>query len=367
MIDNKLLNVVVFPYDDEMYPYLQHVSMLEGINIQILLSPNGWAIDKGHICNYIVQTALSKEDYDKIDTVWLVDSSNSIQEDWLFEVVENMLKHNKQIIFARNVQKEVYDKILQLVKNYSGNMIDVTEKRKISDINKRSLYLYDIYTPIISVAGVGERTDKFLVQLAIKKFLEEKDYHVVLVTSRQNSVFLHNTYTFPDFMNANIPTEYKIVLYNHFIKKIEQEEKPDVILTGISGGIMPVSKLQVSHFGIHAFEILNAINPDFLVMCLYGNNVSDKYVCELKKIMKYKFMTDVDCFYLSSTAQDVFTVNRSIPIEFFSQKQANIEKLKTKLEVDIDKMEKIYTEIDFETMGQYIINCLNENIETEIL
>lgn len=67
---------------------------------------------------------------------------------------------------------------------------------------------------------------------------------------------------------------------------------------GVPEGIMPISKFQVGHFGIHAFEVLNAVNLDFFVMCLYGNNV---------------------------TAQDVFTVNRSIPIEYFSRKQSDGE------------------------------------------
>ena len=37
---------------------------------------------------------------------------------------------------------------------------------------------------------------------------------------------------------------------------------------GVPEGIMPISKFQVGHFGIHAFEVLNAVNPDFL-LCVY--------------------------------------------------------------------------------------------------
>ena len=118
-------------------------------------------------------------------------------------------------------------------------------------------------------------------------------------------------------MNGGIPPEYKIILYNHFIKKIEEEEKPEVIIIGIPGEIMPISKVQPGHFGIHAFQILNAVNPDFLIMSLYGNEISGKYVKELKQIMKYKFVANIDCFYLGNYAQDVFTVNRSRPIEYF--------------------------------------------------
>lgn len=119
-------------------------------------------------------------------------------------------------------------------------------------------------------------------------------------------------------MDANIPSEQKIILYNHFIKKIEQEEKPEVIILGVPEGIMPISKFQAGYFGICAFEILNA-------------------------------------------------VNRSIPIEYFSRKQSDIEDLRIKLESDTDKQEKIFTESSVEIMGQYIIDCLNDNAEMETL
>lgn len=356
---------MVFPYDNEMYPYLEHNVMMKNFSIQILLSPNGWAMEKESICGYIVQTTLLETDYQKIDAVLITESSNKIQDEQIYEVIENMLKHNKQILLARSFQEVAYNKILQLVKDHSGNMIDVMKANAISDIDIGSLSIHDIYTPIICVAGVGEQTDKLLVQLSIKRYLEEKGYHIVLISSRSNSVFINNTYPFPSFMDSNIPSEQKIILYNHFVKKIEQEEKPEVIIMGIPEGIMPISKFQVGHFGIHAFELLNAVNPDFLVMCLYGNNVTDKYVTEIKQIVKYKYMTDIECFYISGTAQDIFTVNRSIPIEYFSRKQADIENLKTKLESDTNQ--RIFTEKSVEIMGQYIVDCLNDNIEMEML
>lgn len=367
MNNKKILNVAVFPYDNEMYPYLHHDSMLKNISIQILLSPNGWAMGKESICGYTVQTTISETDYQEIDAVWITDSSNKIQDEQLYEVIENMLKHNKQILFARTVQETVYNKILELVKKHSGNMTDVMKANEISDIDINPLALHDIYTPIVCIAGVGEQTDKFLVQLSTKRYLEEKGYHVVLVSSRNNSVFLNDTYPFPNFMDSNIPSEQKIILYNHFIKKIEQEKKPEILIMGVPEGIMPISKFQVGYFGIRAFEILNAVNPDFLVMCLYGNNVTDKYVTEIKQIVKYKYMTDIECFYISGTAQDVFTVNRSIPIEYFSRRQSDIEDLRIKLESDTDNQEKIFTETSVEIMGQYIIDCLNDNAEMEML
>lgn len=174
-MNNDFINVAVFPYDNEMYPYLQHSSMLKNINIQILLSPNGWAVERENICGYTVQTTLSEDDYQKIDAVWITGSANKIQDDQICEILEDILKHGKKVLFARVVQEPVYSKILRLVKKYSGNMIDVMKANEISDIDISPLALHDIYTPIICVAGVGEQTGKFGVQLAIKRYLEKMD------------------------------------------------------------------------------------------------------------------------------------------------------------------------------------------------
>lgn len=68
-------------------------------------------------------------------------------------------------------------------------MIDVIKANEISDIDISPMALYDIYTPIICVAGVGEQTDKFLIQLYTKSYLEEKGYHIILVSSRNKRLF----------------------------------------------------------------------------------------------------------------------------------------------------------------------------------
>jgi hypothetical protein len=40
-------------------------------------------------------------------------------------------------------------------------------------------------------------------------------------------------------------------------------------------------------------------------MCLYGNYVSYDYLDELRQTMKYKYGTDVDFYYRSSSAVDI--------------------------------------------------------------
>ncbi len=130
---------------------------------------------------------------------------------------------------------------------------------------------------------------------------------------------------------------------------------------------MPISKIQPGHFGVHAFQVLNALNPDFAIMCLYGSSVSDKYIYELKQIVKYRFMLDIDCFYLSSNVQDVFTINRPLSIEYLERNIDDIKKVKCELQKVLSEQDKIYLETEIGAMGQYIIDTLNGNVEMEVL
>lgn len=341
--------------------------MIENIEPMILLTPKGWAVEKNQFSEFKVQESLSENDYRIIDAIWIIDSINDIQEDYVLEIVEEMLKHHKQILLSRHVNTEIYNRIAGLVETYSGKYIDLTQKDQNIELDDSSFELSEINTPLVCVMGIGERTDKFLAQLAVKQYFENQGYNVVLVSSRCNSVFLHNVYSFPAFMNIDIPVEYKIILYNRFIKKIEKKCKPDLIITGVPGEIMPISKVQPGHFGIHAFQILNAINPDFVIMCLYGSNVSDKYIYELKQIVKYRFMLDIDCFYLSSNIQDVFTINRPLAIEYLGRNMDDIKNVKSELQKVLSEQDKIYIETEMDSMGQYIIDTLNGNVEMEVL
>ena len=360
-MDNSLLRIAIYPYDYEMQPYLRYSSMLKSVKPVILLTPNGWASENEQLYGYKVQTVLSNDDFQSLDAIWITDSVNNVQDKQIYEIVEEFLKHNKQILLSRHIQKETYDDLVQLVNKYSGKLVNLLQNEQYINFNTIPAKLYDIYTPIIDIAGIGEKTDKFFLQLAVKDYLERRGYRTTLVSSRDNSMYLDNVYSLPAFMNGGIPPEYKIILYNHFVKKIEEEEKPEVIIIGIPGEIMPISKVQPGHFGIHAF------NPDFLIMSLYGNEISGKYIKELKQIMKYNFVANIDCFYLSNYAQDVFTVNRFRPIEYFLINEKDKKQLRDNLKNEVEYEEKIYIDTEIEMLGQYIIDCLNENFEIEVL
>jgi peptide maturation system protein (TIGR04066 family) len=301
----KILRVAMFPYDDEMYPYLRCSSMLDGIKIQFLLSPKSWGVENENVCGYDIQSCLSDEDYEKFDALWLCDSMGEISDESLLSVTEDMLSNDKQLIITRNLKPPIHERILNLVEKHSGTVIDYNKHSKALEKGDKFGFLDHIMTPIISVSGPGEHTDKFLTQLLLKEYLEKNGKKVSLISSRSNSEIIKGAYSFPEFMSEDIPTERKIILYNRLVKSIERRCSPDYIIVGIQGGVLPSLNINVWNFELYPYAIFKALKPRYSIMCLYGNYVSSEYLHELRQTMKYKFDTDVDFFYRSSTTPNM--------------------------------------------------------------
>jgi hypothetical protein len=103
----------------------------------------------------------------------------------------------------------------------------------------------------------------------------------------------------------DMSAERKIICYNRMVKKIERETNPDVIIVGIPGSILPSPKINARNFELGPYSVFKAVKPLYSIMCLYGNYVSYDYLNELRQTMKYKYGTDVDFYYRSSSAVDI--------------------------------------------------------------
>jgi peptide maturation system protein (TIGR04066 family) len=362
MKDNNILKAAIYPYDENMYPYLKHSSMLEGIEIQLALSPAEWGDGDKTIAGCNIQTSLSESDYDKIDTLWLANSQNELSDIELLRVVKEIFKRDKKVILTRQLHQNTYEEIKRLATVYSGKLIE-----KLSDKTPYNAALENIPAKlevprahVITVAGMGDRTDKFLVQLELKSYLEKKGYTVALVSSRGDSEFLKGVYPFPAFMDKNMLSEYKIFMYNRFLTELDAGLKPDIIINAVPGGILSTSKSHPEHFGLHAFEIFNAASPEFTVLCLYGNRVSGRYLSDLKQVMQYKFNTTADCFYISRSAPDINKMIKTGKLEYFDKSEAEINDIRKMLKIDTKGYEIMCIGDEFDKIGEKSVDKLKE-------
>ncbi|MDE7423850.1 MAG: TIGR04066 family peptide maturation system protein [Lachnospiraceae bacterium] len=356
--------IAVFPYDDNFYPFLKYSPNMIGFEISKVFSIRGWGYVGEKIFdvldttsrNILVEDISEKMNVEEFDIFLLAEPEHYIDENYIVQIIDRMAQMNKIIWIFKRMSDELIAKINTICEHNNVKVQFFSREIEDEDFDGEEI-LYDISTPIITVAGMGEKTNKMELQINLAISLQKDKYKVVWVSSRNEAV-LYNGQTFPAFMYADgVSEKKKILMYNHYLKWIEQSEKPDVILIGIPGGIMPDSKKQVGYFGITSYEILNAVNPDYFILSLYGNSLGKNYLDELRNVMKYKFNVEVDSFYVGNTEQDAYSLDKLTPIEYIHLGQLVVDK-RVK-EVDYAEI-PVYTCSNVSQLYQSMIEKLGE-------
>lgn len=174
---------------------------------------------------------------------------------------------------------------------------------------------------------------------------------------------MHN---FPQFMFDSISEKEKILGFNQWIKQIEKEEHPDVIIIGVPGGIMPYSERFPEYFGITMYEVMQAVKPDILIMsCLYEEYL-DKYFLNMAESIKYKFGVEVDCFNLSTFKVDINESEQNNALQYYKLNYEDVDSTKKGYQCNIP-IYNIMNGTDGEKMSQYILDKLEEYSEAEFV
>lgn len=311
MIKRKTM---VYPYSLEISPIVRHKDLLENNQIVSLVSPEGWGMtgkdaslaDNGEKLGMTIRSDF-EECLDLCDTVLFCQSVHTLDYETIIKPkILKAIQLKKDIIITIPLDKKELDYISQqaLLNNlnfeYYGHIKGKTE----NCIGDKEVRIYDINTPVIFVMGMGCRTNKFEIQLSLSENLQKMGYNVSQIGSR-GYCELFGFHSFPDFMYSDkISETNKILLFNHFIKNIEKTENPDLIIIGIPGGIMPINDTITNNFGILSYEVSQAVVPDLAVFGCYCGDYYKDYLAEIRRLIKYKLNSNVECFCIANAIID---------------------------------------------------------------
>ncbi len=314
------MKAVIYPYDFESVSTLKYRSMLKDIEIVYLLSPMGFGIAgkdgyylQDEKSGYIIKSELNDDEYADIDTLLITEAILKLPAADRMGELGKILSNCSYVInmaygddLFKAVEKLCQEKSIKLINNF-----DLIGGQKVIDLNSVGLpsERNRINTPIIAVCGIAPMTQKFDLQLYFREHLLKNGYKVSQIGTKLNGqLFGFHTWGESLYDNAFPETE-KIARINQFIKDIETEEKPDVFIIGIPDALVPYTHKHTFRYGIPAFEIFNAISPDFTIMSLFNNEYTDEFYEEMTKLCNYKFNIDIDCFYNSHFVPVSLSVN----------------------------------------------------------
>lgn len=301
------MKVILFPYDIESSPISAYSELL-AIDVKYYVYPSG--IDLQKFSNEIfhipdenkLKRSITDDLLDAVDAICLVDSACEIKEEEIIQVISQCTKKKKKVIIASYKYQKYKEKIKKICDENQVEIIMYDALNFMDGIEVYSDEVEEIETPVVSIMGMLPMAQKFDLQLYLRKKFMEKGYKVSQIGSKPVSE-LFGFHAMPSYLFTNRYTDVeKIIAFNNFVKRIEQEEKPDVIIVGIPDSIIPFSKKHNFSFGVYAFEILSAICPDFSFINLAAGEYNKEFYDEISKLCHYKFNVEADAFFISKYA-----------------------------------------------------------------
>ena len=160
--------IAVFPYDENFYPFLKYSENMIGFEISKVFSVRGWGYVGKKIFdvsdeisrNMLVEDISEKMDVEEFDIFLLAEPEHYVDENYIIQIIDRIARMNKTIWIFKRLSDELIVKVNTIckqnrveVKIFSSMMESVTfDGEEI---------LYDISTPIIAVAGMGEKLTKW--------------------------------------------------------------------------------------------------------------------------------------------------------------------------------------------------------------
>lgn len=272
-------NAVIFPCDQELVSLSNYIDYGDYFIKGLIVLEKSNVFDAGDINIPIMD--MVDVDYDTFDSVIVVDS-----DFYEHQFIESSIRKGKNIIYLEKEEKEGFD---------ISQLDSISEEQGIA-------------VPIIFVAGTTSYTEKFHVQLVLRKRLSDNGYKVSQIGSKPYSS-LFGFHSYPSFMSDSMNNTKKIISFKKYVKYIELQEQPELIIVGIPGGIMAVNKKHHFDFGMTAYMISQAVDADYVIMnMLYSLKYTEEQLEEIRKVCRYRFNFEIDCFHLSNALLDPATL-----------------------------------------------------------
>lgn len=371
---------VVFPYNEESGSLLRHHDLLTEYEVIAAVSPAGMGLtgkDAGHAyggeaLHLTVHSSIASLECD-YDTVIIADPGIEIDmSEYILSEVIPAIQSQKSIVCLYKLNKQALYKLQEMCDSHGIPLIALLNgpNRKQKELSKLAETdderLTDIQTPMLLVAGLFENTNKFDIQLCLRRYFLQQGYNVSQIGTRSYCE-LFGFHSFPEVMFSNIPEWQKIVFFNHLCKGIEMAEKPDLIIIGVPGGIMPYNKELTNRFGVLAYEIANAVTPDGVVMSILYEDVNELYLENICASAKYKLGFEIDCFNYSNHKLDLHSSKREQKKSFITLGTERVEhKKKSLAHMDIPVFNSLNSE-DCIHMPKLLENKLAGYAETVIM
>ena len=275
--------LAVFPCcEKEMRTLLEHRDSLK-FKVNLLIDyPRLYSYENAdHIAAAAIRRNLFPEDLDSFDSLvigYFLDQPFDAHILYGFALIKDCINANKNfIVWDYNVYNYIKDKI-KSSNDYKGKVIFhyADDNRYLKVMNYR--HLPEISVPVVAIAGTGSKQGKITTQLKINNVLSEAGHNPSLLSTEPQGGLLGADFCFPYGHNATVYLDLNRwdEFLQYALKGIQHYNKPNIILTGTQGGVIPRSPGIRINYGasiLRSLQFLVGVQPDAIVLTV---NISDQ-------------------------------------------------------------------------------------------
>ncbi len=328
----KVESAIVYPYNLLFAPVLRLLQkqgkfdIKSAVTIGMFYQENADAsyIDEGASVGIPLKSDLSSELSFADVMIWAYYdySNNRILFDRVKESIVYALKKKKRIICCQRLTSEERA-FFECFSKAQGcdflYMVNTTNERCFSS---GSTICDSLDVPLIVVSGIYHHCQVFDAVCSLFD-LFQKDNYTISAIAPSSSAEVLGMHSFPAFFQSSMPECEKMKQFRETVAEIQSKEKPDAMIVGIPNNLLMLNGKYPGDYGLMAYEVFNAIHPDFSIVCVDCNTYSPMFETQLLSLMKYRYNADVDAICISNIGVNY----ESLELDLYEVPEYNIYSL----------------------------------------
>lgn len=309
---------VIYPYNREFEPVVRHFDQLEiAVDTIAIVSPEGLGfvgtkieVPVKHRTQECIVTDSLEEELKDSDVLIVCDyTRNEILDELVRKAIETALQQEKTVHCFCSIHEELIETWNRQEGEISGRFhswrADARKKEKIMPVVTRDLL--EPAVPVVQIMGISENTDKFEVQLALRRLFKEQGYCVSQIGTRPYCEAF-GFHSFPSFVaDVGLTESEKVYAINQYVRKLIDEEHADLLIVGVPFPIQKYNRTYTNGFGILPFILSQAFTPDFTLLCSLYDMEESSLFQEMSDYCHRCFGFPADCIHMSATTVDATT------------------------------------------------------------
>lgn len=283
--------LLIYQFTKEMCPLVRYRSLLKGYELIAAIPEQGFGWEGKDVCEIdggtptgFILGGIFSDELRRCDAV-------------LFNTCE------------KNSRKE-YAECVELTRASGKELVTIIPTiMQEPEITPSDLKLREIPVPVIMVMGLGENCQKFDIQLGLRDTFMKAGYIVSQFGTKSYSM-LFGFDSLPEMPETSLWK--KTYLYNNLFWEAYKREKPDILIVGVPGGIMPITSYAYERFGETALALSYAARPDITLLSYYNVVPTQEYFEMLRQYARYHLGAMNIHFHASNTKLIVDNDNHAL-------------------------------------------------------